>query len=104
MARINEKHGGKRANAGRKSKAEELGLMTLLDKCWTQADREACIRKLAQKARDPLSGDFMDAAKLLMAYAFGKPVEKKELTGANGEDLFKNITVTIRDGNSNRNK
>jgi hypothetical protein len=81
MARINQNHGGKRKGAGRKSKAEEMELQSLLDKCWTKADREACIKKLASKAKDPLSTDFMDAAKLLMAYAFGKPKERLEHSG-----------------------
>jgi hypothetical protein len=76
--------GGKRPGAGRKSKAEEMGLAALLDKCWTQADREKCIRSLAKAASDPLSGDRMDAVKLLMGYAFGKPVEHKRIEGEDG--------------------
>lgn len=83
MAGIKGK-GGKKGASGRKSKAEEFGLQTLLDKCWTKADREKCIRALAKSANDPLSGDRMDAVKLLMGYCFGKPVEKKEVGGKGG--------------------
>lgn len=83
MADGRKKNGGKRPNAGRKGKAEELGLVGLLDKCWTPSDREDCITKLAEKAR---AGD-MDATKLLLAYTYGKPVDRKELTGKDGEPL-----------------
>lgn len=69
MARINERHGGPRPNSGRKSKAEEMGLAALLDKCWTKAEREKCIQMLAKKA---LAGE-MEAVKLLMSYTFGTP-------------------------------
>jgi hypothetical protein len=68
--------GGKKGRSGRKSKAEEMGLQALLDKCWTPADREACIKTLAAQANE---GD-KEAVKLLMAYTFGKPVERKEKT------------------------
>lgn len=72
--------GGKKGRSGRPSKAALMGLAALLDKCWTPADREKCISTLAAKANQ---GD-MDAVKLLMAYTFGKPVERKEHSGENG--------------------
>jgi len=72
--------GGKKGRSGRKSKAEEMGLVALLNKCWTRKDREDCITKLAEAAKDPLSSDRMDACKLLMSYSFGKPTEKVEAT------------------------
>lgn len=70
--------GGAKGRSGRKSKAEELGLAALLDECWTEADRKACLKKLASNAR---TGD-MESIKLLMAYAYGKPVDRKEIKGA----------------------
>lgn len=76
--------GGKKGRSGRKSKAEEMGLMALLDKCWTKKDREECILALAVTASNPASDDRMDAVKLLMSYAFGKPKEKVEHGGADG--------------------
>lgn len=66
--------GGKAGRSGRKTKAVELGLQKLLDECWTLAERKACIKKLAASAK---LGE-MEATKLLMAYAYGKPVDKKE--------------------------
>jgi hypothetical protein len=77
-------HGGRKGKSGRKSKAEEMGLAALLNKCWTQEDRENCILALAQTAANPASDDRMDAAKLLMSYAFGKPTEKVEHAGGEG--------------------
>jgi hypothetical protein len=81
-------HGGRRQGSGRKSKAEEMGLVALLNECWTLAQRKKCIRKLATLARE---GD-MDAIKLLMAYAFGKPTEKRELSGPGGGAIPVSIT------------
>lgn len=73
-----------------------MGLQALLDKCWTLADREKCIRALAKTANSPLSSDRVDAVKLLMGYTFGKPTERHELTGKDGEDLLKQITVVVK--------
>jgi hypothetical protein len=78
-------HGGARPNAGRKSKAEEAGLKALLDECVTERDRRALFRKLKQKA---LAGEDV-AMGLLLGYLYGKPVQRQEITGAEGEPLFK---------------
>lgn len=80
--------GGKKGRSGRKSKAEEMGLTALLDKCFTKADREDCIKKLAQ---DSKSDDFHtrhEARKLLFAYTFGKPAEKHEVSNPDGSPLM----------------
>ena len=52
-----------------------MGLQALLDKCWTNADREKCIRSLASNAN---AGD-MDSIKLLLSYTFGKPKETVDM-------------------------
>lgn len=88
---------GVKGKSGRKSKAEEMGLVALLNKCWTKKDREACILKLAQSASDPSSGDRMDAVKLLMSYTYGKPKESVEHSGKDGEAfeiIVKHVTGT----------
>lgn len=87
--------GGKKGRSGRKSKAEEMGLATLLNKCWTRADREACIRALARNAKTPQSSDFMDAAKLLMAYMFGKPKEQVEHINPDGTPLLQPVANAL---------
>lgn len=99
MAGIKGK-GGARGRSGRKSKAEEMGLQALLDKCWTQADREACIRTLARQAKSPLNDSYMDAVKLLMAYCFGKPKETHEHGGRDGQPIQHKLIVEILNGGS----
>ena len=79
--------GGKKGRSGRKSRAEELGLAALLEKCWTAEARERCIQKLAE---DCESGDFHErneSRKLLMAYTFGKPKESHEHSGIDGSAI-----------------
>jgi hypothetical protein len=72
--------GGKKGRSGRKSKAEEQGLAALLDRVWTQADREKVIRVLHKNA---MKGN-EKAAGLLLSYAYGKPTEKHEHGGEGG--------------------
>ena len=66
--------GGAIPGNGRKSKAEELGLVRLLEDCWTVEQRKQVIGKLHEYA---LAGGkpAVAAASLLLAYAYGKPTE-----------------------------
>ena len=75
--------GGKPGRSGRKSKAHEMGLQALLDKCWKQRQREKVIKTPALRAEP---GD-LEAIKLLMAYKFGKPTERYEHSGIDGEPI-----------------
>lgn len=63
--------GGRRLGAGRKSKAEEVGLNSLLNEAISQAERKAIIRDLVSQAK----GGNIKAAALLLAYIYGKPKE-----------------------------
>lgn len=78
------KHGGTRARAGRKSKAEELGLVALLDKAFTQSDRENVIQNLVVIAKGDDLKAAVSASTLLLSYAYGKPKESHALTGESG--------------------
>lgn len=69
--------GGKPGRSGRKSKAHEMGLAALLDRCWTVEERENCIKTLVSQAKD---GN-LDATRLLLAYTYGKPKETHQVTG-----------------------
>ena len=80
MAKINEKHGGAREGAGRKPKRDEEELKALLNKAWPKSERLAAIKKHAQQAKDGNEKSFQ----ILMAYGYGKPVDRKEITGENG--------------------
>lgn len=60
---------------------------------------------LAQKAKNPRSKGFMDAVKLLMAYAFGRPAEKHELSNPDGTPLMSPVADALTKvyGTANRN-
>jgi len=74
-----KKRGGRRANAGRKTKAEELGLPKLLAECVTNAERKAIFKMLVRKATKEESES---AAALVLAYLYGKPMQRVEQSGA----------------------
>lgn len=83
--------GGKKGRSGRKSKAEELGLAQLLDRCWKVPEREKVIRALHSKA---LEGN-EKAAALLLAYAYGKPTERFEHSNPDGTPLLSPIAEAL---------
>lgn len=80
MADGRKNNGGKRSNAGRKSRAEEAGLRQLLDQCWTDDDRRKCIKALVAQTKSEENFN-LDAVKLLLAYAYGKPIDRQEVSG-----------------------
>jgi hypothetical protein len=69
-------HGGNRPGAGRKSKAEELGLSKLIDECAGQDGMKEVILKLVDKAKQ---GSFLHT-QLLMQYYYGKPTDNLDIT------------------------
>lgn len=81
---IKGNRGGQKGKSGRKSKAEELGLVATLDKCFTKADREDCIQKLVEDCKSDNFAERHEARKLLLAYTFGRPTEKHEHGGRDG--------------------
>jgi hypothetical protein len=90
--RGNKLGGGKKGASGRKSKAEEFGLAKLLNECWTLAERKACIKKLAASAKD---GD-LEATKLLLSYAYGKPPQSVDIT-SKGEQIKGYVNLSTED-------
>jgi Family of unknown function (DUF5681) len=62
--------------AGRKPSTARKELETLLDKTWPVSKREAALSNLVTMAE---AGD-LDAVKLLLAYTYGKPVDRKDVT------------------------
>jgi len=87
--------GGKKGRSGRKSKAEELGLVALLNKCWSRSSREACIKKLAEDAESTEFPVRHESRKLLMAYCFGKPTEKHEHANPDGSPLLQPVAEAM---------
>lgn len=76
--------GGQKGRSGRKSKAEELGLVATLEKCFTVEDREACIQKLVEDCRADDFHQRHESRKLLLSYTYGRPTEKHEHGGIDG--------------------
>lgn len=79
--------GGQKGRSGRKSRAQELGVVALLDKCWKVEDREQVIQNLVIIACNGDPKAAVSAASLLLAYAYGKPTEKHEVSGRDGEPI-----------------
>lgn len=80
--------GGKKGRSGRKSKAEELGLVALLNRCVTIKDREACLKKLAEDCKSKDFHERHESRKLLLAYVYGKPTEHHEHANPDGSPLM----------------
>jgi hypothetical protein len=78
------KRGGKRANAGRKTKVVEQNLHALLNECVPGEQLESIIRKLGEDAGHASFKIRHEARKLLLAYKYGKPVDRVELSGEGG--------------------
>jgi hypothetical protein len=78
--------GGRKGISGRKPLAVELGLPRLLEQCWTPEERREVIRTLHALAIDKDNRNCVQAAKLLLAYAYGKPTEHVEVTATDSHD------------------
>ena len=74
-------NGGKRENAGRKSKSEEIALVEMLNK---HIDKDEAIIKLKLMIDE---GDFK-AIQLYMNYMYGKPKETKDISISSEQPLF----------------
>ena len=75
--------GGYRPGAGRKSKAEEMGLAKLLDQCFVDEDRRKCIKALLEisRSRKASYSDRLKAIEMLLSYTYGRPRQAVELSG-----------------------
>ena len=74
--------GGKKGRSGRKPKAVEDDLVDILKRSFTKADREKVFKQLVT---DALSLSFSirnESRKLLLAYVYGKPIERHEVEGS----------------------
>lgn len=69
-------HGGKRAGAGRASRAEILGLPMLIEEVMGVDGKKELIQKIFDQAK---AGSFPHQ-QLILAYAYGKPSEHVDLT------------------------
>ena len=75
------KNNGGHKTAGRKSKAEEMQLIEMLN---AHIDKDEAIKKLKAMIDD---GDFK-AIQLYMNYMYGKPKETKDISISSEQPLF----------------
>lgn len=83
--------GGRREGAGRKTKAEELGLPKLIEEVIGDAGKKALIEKVHTQA---IAGNFPQQ-QLMLAYIYGKPVEKHDI------DQETKVSIVYADGIAN---
>jgi hypothetical protein len=74
---------GVKGRSGPKRDIYYLRIEEILRKGWPKRSRLAVIRKLAEKAEE---GDTR-AAKLLLEHAYGRPVQRHQIAGAEGGPL-----------------
>ena len=84
------KNGGRRPGSGRKSKAEELKLAEKLDELLGSDWEQAVFDKIRSEA---LKGSFQHA-QLLVAYKYGKPQDKVDITSGGKSLPRKEIIFT----------
>lgn len=84
-------NGGRRPGSGRKSKAEELKLAETIDQALGADWVHAILNKLHAEA---IKGSYQHA-QLLLAYKYGKPQDKVDVT-TNGKDLPTTKEIVFR--------
>lgn len=80
---------GVKGRSGRKPAAMKHKLLELLADAWTYADRVGIIKALNTAAK---AGD-VEAAKTLLAYSYGRPSQKHEVSGPEGAPIGVELDV-----------
>lgn len=80
---------GQSGNPGGRPSTRRKELNELLEQVFTNPKRKAVLEKLIADAE---SGNH-EARTLLLAYTYGKPVERKEISGPDGEPLKAYVSV-----------
>jgi hypothetical protein len=81
---------GVRGRSGRKPKLLKAFLEELLDEAWPRNKRLMVIKRLHDAVID--DGD-IDAAKTLLAYAYGRPKSQVELSGPEGGPMEVDVSI-----------
>lgn len=84
--------GGKKGRSGRRPKFAEGELLGLINKAWPKRQRVEAFAKLVERAG---RGD-LEALKLLLAYSYGKPRERHEITGKDGGAVQISIIEVVK--------
>lgn len=86
---------GVKGRSGRKSKAEELGLVALLENSFGMEKRKAVVENLATIATGDDAKAAVSAAALLLGYTYGKPTEKHEISNPDGTPLLSPVADAL---------
>lgn len=78
---------GRTGNPGGRPSQARAELADLLDTRYTKAKRVQTLDRLIALQKSDDERVALDAIKLLMAYTYGKPVERKEIGGMDGDAL-----------------
>lgn len=78
---------GQSGNPGGKPGKARQQLEALLDECFPLAKRKKLVKLLVDDATSDDYEKRKEARPLLMAYTFGKPIERQEVSGPDGEPL-----------------
>lgn len=85
MSEPEKKWGGARPGSGRKRDAAKAEHTTLFDAAWVMDRRYAAIARVAKIIEHSDDEDMvLKAFEMLFNRVYGKPTERKELTGADG--------------------
>lgn len=87
---------GQSGNPGGKPGAARQDLNALLDRVFTPTRR----KKVLEKLIDDAEAGQHDARTLLMAYTWGRPVERKEVSGPDGLPLKAYVSIDPDDWDS----
>jgi hypothetical protein len=92
-------HGGKRLNAGRKTEKDIHSLQQVLDEALSHEERVEIFRVMGSRAR---SGD-SNAARVVLGYLYGTPLQRTEISGADGAPLAITIIEAVKPENARSN-
>jgi hypothetical protein len=73
--------GGKKGRSGRRPRSVEQDLSRLLEECVSPEKWRSILSKLGDDAESPSFRIRNESRKVLMAYQFGKPIERHEVEG-----------------------
>lgn len=88
---------GQSGNPGGRPSPARQALEALLDECFPAAKRKKLLKLLVEDATSDEYERRKEARPLLLAYTFGKPIERKEVSGVDGEPLKGYVVISPDD-------
>ena len=90
---------GQSGNPNGRPSQRRQELSELLDTVFTHSDRVEVIKGIVSDAK---KGD-KDARIILLAYTYGKPIERQEISGPDGEPVQGYVTISPDDWDNQKN-